>query len=179
MSASTVSITANPGGRRRPVVVGEKKSGIELVSGDGGAAAAASSGDKVTSGGGGIGKDLSHSIRGEAVLERSRDLVQVKKALPNSTTVLPRRTPRKVVSKPDKPWWQTVISVLTKNLLLLLVLLGLVQMIYRLVISGGTVPPPPAAGISDLESRIAEVEGFLKSTTKMMQVQVEVVDSED
>ncbi|KAA8514776.1 hypothetical protein F0562_017955 [Nyssa sinensis] len=180
MSASTVSITANPAAWRRPIVLGEKKSGIEFVGGDGGAAVATSGGgggdDKVTNSGG-IGKDLSHSIRGEAVLERSRDLVQVKKALPNSTTLLPRRTTRKVVSKPEKSWWQTLISVFTKNFLLLLALLGLVQMICRLVIYGGNSPTvPPSAGISDLESRIVEVESFLKSTTKMMQIQVEVVD---
>ncbi|KAA8519303.1 hypothetical protein F0562_013559 [Nyssa sinensis] len=169
MSASTVSITANPAARRRPVVVGEKVSGIELVSSDGAPAT-----------GGGIGKDLSHSIRGEAIIERSRDLVQAKKALPNSTTVLPRRTTRKAVSKPEKTRWQTLISVFAKNFLLLLVLLGLVQMIRRLALNSGPTGSsstvPSSAGISDFEARIAEVEAFLKKTTKMMQVQVEVVD---
>ncbi|XP_059656425.1 SUN domain-containing protein 1-like [Cornus florida] len=177
MSASTVSITANPAARRRPVVVGEKKSGIELVTGDGVAAAASGGGeDDKFSGGGGNSKDLSQSIRGDAVFQRSREMVQVKKALPNSTTALPRRTTRKGVSKPEKTRWQTVMSVFTKNFLLLLVLLGLVQMIRRLALNSTTPTVPSYAGVSEFEGRIAEVEAFLKTTTKMMQVQVEVVD---
>ncbi|XAR54514.1 hypothetical protein NMG60_11029670 [Bertholletia excelsa] len=174
MSASTVSISANPATRRRPVVVAEKKqSSIEMVSTDVAPATAATvnGDDKVSS-----GKDLSHSIRGEAVLERSRDVVQVKKPLPNSASALPssRRTTRKGVAKVDKPRWQTVISVLTKNLLLLLVLFGFAQMVRRLVQNSGN--GSPIASSAEFERRIAEVETFLKTTTKMMQVQVDVVD---
>lgn len=170
MSASTVSITANPSARRRPVVVGDKKSGIELVATDGAAAAAAAASDKISN-----GKDLSHSIRGEVVLERSRDVVQVKKALPNSDTALPsRRTNRKGVSKTQKPLWQTIISASTKNLLLLLVLLGLVQMIRRLLANPATISPITSS--TEFERRIAEVEGLLVTTTKMMRVEVDLVD---
>ncbi|KAK9265798.1 hypothetical protein L1049_003404 [Liquidambar formosana] len=174
MSASTVSITANPAARRRPVVVSEKKPGIEFVGGDGvGIAQVNGVGvgdDKMT----GSGKDLSNSIRGESVLERSKDLVQAKKNLANST-VSPRRN-RKVLTRPEKPRWLTVLSVFGKNFLLLLVLMGLVQLIRRLALKSGDTPVGTSMEISDFDGKIAEVEAFLKTTTKMMQVQVEVVD---
>ncbi|PSS24181.1 Protein SAD1/UNC-84 domain protein [Actinidia chinensis var. chinensis] len=173
MSASTVSISANPANatRRRPVVVGDKKPGIELV---------AVEGDKLST-----EKDLSHSIRGEmAVLEReiSRDAIHVKKSLPASATATlpPRRTSRKGVSKPEKPLWQTVISVFTKNFLLVLVLFGLVQMIRRLATSSdnsnSSIASSSGARVSEIDRRIGEMEKALKTTTKAMQVQVDVVD---
>ncbi|KAJ7949446.1 protein SAD1/UNC-84 domain protein 1 [Quillaja saponaria] len=183
MSASTVSITAaNPATRRRPVVATEKKTGnIELLANDVGVSqvnANTSGGgggdDRVTSTGN--GRDLSHhSIRGEAVLERSsKDLVQVKKAVGNSS-VFPRRT-RKVLPKPEKPRWLTVLSVFAKNFFLLLVVVGLVQLIRRLALKSGESAVGTLTGLSEFEGRIAEVESFLKTTTKMIQVQVEVVD---
>ncbi|KAL6980971.1 hypothetical protein U1Q18_022607 [Sarracenia purpurea var. burkii] len=177
MSASTVSITANTAARRRPMVVGDKKPGIELVGADE-VAAAGGGDDKVSN-----DKDFRHSIRGDAILERSRDVVQVKKTLLTPATALPsRRTNRKGVLKPEKARWQTILSVFTKNFLLLLVLLGLVQMIRRLALNSGDNTPLASAssssftGVSEFERRIAEVEAFLKTTTKMMQVQIEVVD---
>lgn len=183
MSASTVSITANPAARRRPVLATEKKGGsIELLAADvanplSNAAATAGTGgaadDKVAVGN---GRDMSHhSIRGEAVLERSsRDPLQIKKAVANST-ISPRRS-RKVLTKPEKPRWLTILSVFTKNFVLLLVLLGLVQMIRRLALKSGEGAVGNQMGFSEVEGRIAEVEAFLKTTTKMIQVQVEVVD---
>ncbi|XP_057980984.1 SUN domain-containing protein 1-like [Malania oleifera] len=172
MSASTVSITANPAARRRPVVAGEKKSGIELVTNEAAVPQVNGGGDDGVSG----GKDLSHSIRGEVVLERSKEVVQVRKGLASST-LSPRRN-RKVLTKPEKPRWHTVLSVFTKNFLLLLVLVGLVQMIRKLALKSAdsSAGVPMGVGVSDFEGRIAEVEGFMKTTTKMMQVQVEVVD---
>ncbi|KAI3987460.1 hypothetical protein MKX01_039518 [Papaver californicum] len=173
MSGSTV---ANPavnsstpsmslGSRRRTVVVLEKKS---------------SNFERVEEGGGGVsepvrnegGRDLSHTIRGETSLDRERNIsssVQVKKGLVDST-ISPRR--KKVVSRsPGKPLWRTILSVFAKNFVLLLVLVGLVQMIRKLALQSGD-------GIvsSEIEGRIAEVEKFLGTTTKMMQVQVEVVE---
>ncbi|PSS21597.1 Protein SAD1/UNC-84 domain protein [Actinidia chinensis var. chinensis] len=175
MSTSTVSITANPAAatRRRPVVVGDKKPGIELVAVDG---------EKLSA-----DKDLSHSIRGEmAILEReiSREAIHVKKTLPASatTTLPPRRTNRKGVAKPEKPRWQAVISVFTKNFLLLLVLLGLIQMIRRLATSSDNSNSAIAsssfssARVSEMDRRMGEMEKALKTTTKAMQVQVDVVD---
>ncbi|KAI4332863.1 hypothetical protein L6164_017739 [Bauhinia variegata] len=177
MSASTVSITAaNPTARRRPVVATEKKTtSIELLANDVGVSPAAGGGgdERVTSAGN--ARDLSHhSVRGEAVLERSsKDFGQVKKPVGNST-VSPRRT-RKVPSKPEKPRWFTFVRVISKNAVLLLLLLGLFHLIRRLGLkSGGMVGTP--AGLSEFERRIADVETFVKTTSKMIQVQVEVVD---
>ncbi|KAI3927449.1 hypothetical protein MKW92_044439 [Papaver armeniacum] len=175
MSASTVANPAaavnsnspslSQGSRRRTVTVMEKKS---------------SNFERVEEGGGGVsepvrneeGRDLSHTIRGETPVDRERNLsssVQVKKGLADST-ISPRR--KKVVSRsPEKPLWRTLLSVFAKNLVLLLVLVGLVQMIRNLALQSrdGVVS-------SDIEGRVAEVEKFLKTTTKMMQVQVEVVE---
>lgn len=161
MSASTVSITANPAAaRRRPVVAGEKKSGLDLVATD----ASPLSGGEI-----GVAKDSSHSI------ERSRRdavVVQVKRPIaPNSTTeTKPRSSARKGGASSGKPRWQTVASVFTKNLLLLVLLAGFVQMIRRLYSTNTPVSS------DNFDGRIAEVEAFVKKTTKMMQVQVEVVD---
>lgn len=182
MSASTVSITANPAARRRPVLASEKKgTSIELLATDGvnplsntatiGTGGAAD--DKVA---GGNGRDMSHhSIRGEVVLERSsRDPLQIKKAVANST-ISPRRS-RKVLTKPEKPRWVTILSVFTKNFVLLMVLLGLAQMIRKLALKSGEGTVGNQMGFSEVEGRIAEVEALLKTTSKMLQVQVEVVD---
>ncbi|XP_031373363.1 SUN domain-containing protein 1-like [Punica granatum] len=166
MSASTVSITANPAtARRRPVVVTDKKSSaaIDLIAVENGPNGAAAV-DKVAAA---SSKDLSHhSIRGDA-----KDLATVKKTAGNST-VSPRRV-RKAPLKPEKPWWLTGISIFAKNFLLLIVILGLVQLIRRLSLqTSGTNP----VVLTDFEGRIAEVEGLLKKTSKMIQVQVDVVD---
>ncbi|RWR79719.1 protein SAD1/UNC-84 domain-containing protein [Cinnamomum micranthum f. kanehirae] len=173
MSSSTVAITATPAvangtslaldnntkqsARRRTVAITEKKSNIEVA----------------TEGGGISGeKDFSHSIRGETVLEKPNELSQSRKAVINST-ISPRR--RKAVPKPEKPARQVIPRVLAKNLVLLLALTGLGQMIWRWSRDSGdrTVAP---VGALDFEGRISEFESFLKKTTKMMQVQVEVVD---
>lgn len=162
MSASTVSITANPAAaRRRPVLLADKKpnSNIELVPAENGA----NVDDRAVSGN---SKDLSHhSIRGEA-----KDLATVKKALGNSM-ISPRRA-RKVAPKAEKPRWLTVVSVFTKNFMLLGVLLGLVQLVLKLSMKS----PGSPVEFTDFEGRIAEVEGLLKKTSKMIQVQVDVVD---
>ncbi|XP_058078433.1 SUN domain-containing protein 1 [Magnolia sinica] len=170
MSASTVAITANPvvtngpslaldtnsnpNVRRRTVAIAEKRSNIEMVS-EGGISGS---------------KDLSHSLRGETVVQKPKELSHVRKELVNST-VSPRR--RKAVTKPEKPRWKTVLSVLTKNLLLLIVLFGLGHMIWK-----STWKPEDSIGapIGDFEGRISDIEALVKSTAKMMQVQVDIVD---
>ncbi|XP_042514722.1 SUN domain-containing protein 1-like [Macadamia integrifolia] len=178
MSASTVAINANPAvdgspslamgskptARRRSVVVAEKKSSVQMV-GDGVSDAV---GDEKLPG----GKDFSHSIRGEAVLERPKDLLQEKKNLINST-ISPRRT-KKVVPKPEKHWWQRGFSTLIWNLLSLLIVLVLAQLMWKAYKSEDSAVG--RLGMSDFEGRIAEVEKFVKTTSKMIQVQVEVVD---
>ncbi|QCD85790.1 hypothetical protein DEO72_LG3g311 [Vigna unguiculata] len=179
MSASTVSITAaNPGARRRPVLAAERKTAtnIELLANDVAASpAVATSGE----GAAGAGRDLSHhSIRGEAVLDRiPRDLAPVKKvagAGGNSASLQPRRA-RKSSVKGEKPRWMTVVSIFGKNLVLLVVLAGLVQLI-RLALKSGDSDVGGYAGLSEFEGRISDVEGLLKKTAKMIQVQVDVVD---
>ncbi|KAK6228512.1 hypothetical protein SCA6_000852 [Theobroma cacao] len=178
MSASNVSISATPAAvaRRRPVVVGEKNSSIELLTaepnpngvniGDDKAGAAATAGHS---------RDLSHhSVRGEA----SKDTVQARKsALGQNSNATLRRTRKGVVNKTEKPRWLTVVSIFIKNLVLLLVLVGLVQIIRRLALKTGEVSGVGTQmELTEFEGRVAEVESFLKTTAKMIQVQVEVVD---
>ncbi|KAJ4978581.1 hypothetical protein NE237_009361 [Protea cynaroides] len=179
MSASTVAINANTAvngspslamgsktnARRRAVVVAEKKSSVEMVRDD---RVSEAGGNEKLSG----GKDLSHSIRGETVLEKPKNLLEEKRNL-ISSTISPRRT-RKVVSKPEKHWWQKGLSSLIWNLLSLLIVLVLAQLMWKAYKSEDS--PIGRLGMSDFEGRIAEVEKFVKTTTKMMQVQVEVVD---
>ncbi|KAL8109430.1 SUN domain-containing protein 2-like [Apium graveolens] len=165
MSASTVSITANPTtSRRRPVITTDMKSGLDLLGTD---ASPISGGVEM-----GPTRDSSQSI------ERSRReaVVQVKKSIaPNSgTSSKPYRSHRKAVSKPK---WQTVVSVLTKNLVLLLLLAGVVQIIRRVYFNSVVDEVFGSVGFSDnVDGKIAEVEGFVKRSVKMMQVQVEVLD---
>ena len=178
MSASTVSITANPAAaiRRRLVLVDEKKSNIEALVvepnpngvniGDKATGAAATAGHS---------RVLSHhSIRGEA----SKDSMQAKKVTVGQNSNVPlRRTRKGVVNKTEKPRWWTVVSIFIKNLVLFLVLAGLVQIIRRLALKSGEVSGVGTQiGLTEFEGRVAEVERFLKTTAKMIQVQVEVVD---
>ncbi|GMY23565.1 SUN domain-containing protein 1-like [Fagus crenata] len=182
MSASTVSITANPATRRRPVVATEKKAtSIEVVE--------ATVDDKVIAA---ISKDLSHhSIRGEATL--SKDLGKKSSSVaPNSNnnnnSSLPLRRARNKVgptgtttTRPDhQPRWITIFRVFAKNFVLLVVLAGLAQLVRKLALKpdfDGNAHNKALAGTQmEFEGRIAEVEAFLKTTAKMIQVQVEVVD---
>ncbi|KAG7946444.1 hypothetical protein I3843_14G039300 [Carya illinoinensis] len=179
MSTSTVSITANPTARRRPVVASEKKTTrIELLAVNDAAAPqpspkGATGGDDLAAGN---GKDLSHhSIRGE---RSSRDLeLQVKTSLENDNNSAPLRRARKVLPhRPEQHRWVTVFRVFAKNFVLLLVLAGLVQLIRRLAVKPRDSVAGTEMGFSELEGRIAEVEAFMKTTATMIQVQVEVVD---
>lgn len=168
MSASTVSITANPTTRRRAVLASEKKSNIELVSAEPQSKVA----DEKTATAN--GRDLSNqSIRGEAFFERSsREALQLKKSAPSSTVTPPTaRRSRKAI--PNRPRWLTVLSVFIKNFVLLLVLVGLIQMVRKLALRSGDGSP---VAFTDFEGRIAGMEALVKTTAKMIQVQVEVVD---
>ncbi|XP_019449344.1 PREDICTED: protein SAD1/UNC-84 domain protein 1-like isoform X2 [Lupinus angustifolius] len=146
---STVSITAaNPSAARRRAVVATEKTtstNIELLPVD-----SALSTPAATSGAGegrnptsaGNARDISHhSIRGEAVLERSaKDLTPAKKSSvngviaggPNSNGLATRRT-RKPNGKAEKARWTTVLSIFAKNFALIVVLLGLVQLKVEVV----------------------------------------------
>ncbi|KAG8391065.1 hypothetical protein BUALT_Bualt01G0149100 [Buddleja alternifolia] len=78
--------------------------------------------------------------------------------------------------KPTKPIWLTVITILTKNLPLLLVLLGFLQMIRLLVLNSGRNVEDFSVISGDFEGKFFEVEKFVKTTMKAMQVQVNAID---
>ncbi|KAI3805340.1 hypothetical protein L1987_27633 [Smallanthus sonchifolius] len=154
MSSSIVSVTANRSGAslRRPILTGEKKSGLDLAATDGVEASPVSAGE---------------TSRLKAGAET---VVETKNP---STTKLRKRT---VVKKASRSPWKTAVSVIVRNLGILVIFLLLAQMIRRLAFSQGGGFDSVLISNSDYERRIAEVEAFLKTTTKMMQVQVEVVD---
>ncbi|KAJ4835165.1 hypothetical protein Tsubulata_028760 [Turnera subulata] len=179
MSLSTVSITANPAAatRRRPVVADKSRSSnIDLLTPEppqqnGGVA----ENDRALAGG---SRDLSH----HSIHDRSaRDPVTVKRtggAAANST-VSPRRG-KKGASKQEKPRWATVLSVFLKNFVLLLVLIGVAQVVRKLVEKSGeerSIRVGPGFDLSELDGKFAEVESLVKTTASMMQLQVEVVES--
>lgn len=154
MSASTVSITGNQGPvtRRRAVEKGLTAGGSDL------AAVAVAEAEN---------KDARLSA-GETAAAILRDA---------------RRTPAQIQSKksgsarkPSRPRWLTVVRVLTKILALVVVLLGFVQMGRWVVVNSG----PDAHDISvisgDFEGKFSEVEKFVKTTVKAMQVQVNAID---
>ncbi|KAI3836676.1 hypothetical protein MKW92_040419 [Papaver armeniacum] len=157
MSTSSNPIDPNPASRRRTsIVVTEKKSSNYEMAAEGGTSIVS---EQIRKAG------ETTSIGGD----RDRNVSSSKGGLVKKKTVL--------VSTKRVPLWKTVISVLAKNFILILVLLGLVQMIRKLVFKdGGVVGDGGAVGITEFEGRIAEVEAFLKTTTKMMQVQVEIMD---
>ncbi|XP_016508054.1 SUN domain-containing protein 1 [Nicotiana tabacum] len=177
MSASTVSITANPasGSTRRRAVEKKQPSALDLADSNLATAAAAAAADPIST--------PNISFRSDG-----RDAIQVvKKPLPNTNapTSSTRRASgsaaaaaAKKPSKPPKPRWLTVVSVFTKNLLLLLVLVGLIQMVRRLVMNSNNVNDSDGLAVisGDFEGKFAEMESFVKKTTKMMQVQIEVID---
>ncbi|KAG6513274.1 SUN domain-containing protein 1-like [Zingiber officinale] len=119
------------------------------------------------------GKDLSHTIKGESVIERTKDYSKLKKGMIASATISPRH--RRVVQKPEKAKWQTVLSVLTKNCLLLASLLWLGQTIWRWAYNTSDNANSPFVAL-EFERKISEVETSLKKTAKMLQVQLDVVD---
>ncbi|KAG6472115.1 hypothetical protein ZIOFF_069572 [Zingiber officinale] len=119
------------------------------------------------------GKDLNHTVRRETVVERTKDYSTLRKGLVASSTVSPQR--KKLVRKPEKSKWQIVLSILTKNCLLLASLLWLGQTIWRWTHSTGENANTALAAL-EYESRISEVETSLKKTAKMLQIQLDVVD---
>ncbi|KAI3986344.1 hypothetical protein MKX01_002189 [Papaver californicum] len=154
MSTSSVPIDPNPASRRRTVVTEKKSSNFEMA--EGGTSIVSEQirrgGGETTSIGGGGDRNVSSSSLKKGGLVKKKLLVTKRVLL-----------------------WKTIPSVLAKNFILILVLLGLVQMIRKLAVKndGGD---GGAVGIREFEGRIAEVEAFLKTTTKMMQVQVKIMD---
>ncbi|KAK4739013.1 hypothetical protein R3W88_002710 [Solanum pinnatisectum] len=177
MSSSTVSISANPATastRRRAV---EKKQPTALDLADTNlataTAAAAAAADPIST------PNVSYRRDGQ-------DAIQVvKKTLPHtnvptSSTRRPSGSASAVKkhTKTPKPRWLTVVSVVTKNLLLVIVLIGLVQMVRRLVANSYQTSDSDGLAVisGDFDGKFAEMESFVKKTTKMMQVQIDVID---
>ncbi|XP_020103302.1 protein SAD1/UNC-84 domain protein 1-like [Ananas comosus] len=162
----TLDSGSNPNARRRTVVVLEKKSNAGIL------AEGAANGvveDKMVV----IGKDLRHTIRGETVIGAQKDSFQSKKGTIAPSATSPRQ--KKVGHRPEKPKWQTVLSVMTKNCLLVAALLWLGQTIWDWN-NRVREPGDPSFAALEYEGRISEVESSLKTTAKMLQVQIEVVD---
>ncbi|KAJ6804962.1 protein SAD1/UNC-84 domain protein 2-like [Iris pallida] len=127
-------------------------------------------------------EDLSHSILGETVVERPRDVPESRRAaavaagnLSPTPVVVSYHRRKKSSSRPGTPKWQTVLSVLTKLCLLVLGLVGLGKMILQLGNTGGGEGNYPFAAL-DQDGRISELESFIKKTAKMFQVQLDVMD---
>ncbi|CAN8269483.1 unnamed protein product [Cochlearia groenlandica] len=181
MSASTVSITANPTAavKRTPIISGEKRSNLDFSPIE-----SLANGETA-----GTNRDL---IRGEAISERSNShgvgpvtRKSGSTATGTTTTATQRRTRKTQGSKTEKaatPQWKRVVRVFAKQLCLLLLLVGLVQLIRKVawkdtnLPSSSTLPIETEMVLSELESRISAVDGLVKTTTKMMQVQVEFLD---
>ncbi|PIN17197.1 Spindle pole body protein, contains UNC-84 domain [Handroanthus impetiginosus] len=155
MSASTVSITANQGPttRRRAVEKNISAGGSDLA-----AAATVTAAENKEA----------RLTAGETAAAILRDA----KKSPAQTQ--PRKSGP--VRKSTKPRWVTVVSVLTKNLALLVVLLGFVQMIRWVVVNSGRPSDDFSVISGDFEGKFSEVEKFVKTTMKAMQVQVNAID---
>lgn len=66
-------------------------------------------------------------------------------------------------------------SIIGKNLVLLIVLGGLVQLIRRMALKSGDSVVGFTV-LTEFEERVSDVEGLMKKTAKMIQVQVDVMD---
>ncbi|EOA32419.1 hypothetical protein CARUB_v10015693mg [Capsella rubella] len=182
MSASTVSLTGNPTavGKRTPVLSAEKKFNFDFPPSESNANAAI--GESYA----GTNKDLIHA---EAAAERSSSYnvgpVTRKSGSTatgtNTTTTTQRRTRKVQGNKTEKAQWKRVVRVFAKQFGALLVLVGLIQFVRKLALkdtslSSSNFPIETEMVLSELESRISAVDGLVKTTTKMMQVQVEFLD---
>ncbi|XP_073054776.1 SUN domain-containing protein 1-like [Primulina eburnea] len=77
----------------------------------------------------------------------------------------------------SKPRWLTVVSILTKNIALLVVIVGLIQMSRWAVLNSGRNSDGFEVISGDFEGKFAELQRFVKTTMKAMQVQVDTIDS--
>lgn len=173
MSTSTVSFTAanNALAKRRPVVVGEERRSIKDLVGS--ADVTATSGGK---------EDLGRSMRGDLVMEASRDVMQVKRSHQSSPSSLhTRRSSRK--PKTERSRLVTIVRLLTRHLLILIVFLGLVQMVQKLALRSGNVSNPSTTDyssddISVFKQRLLELEESVKASAKSTEGKVEVVNQQ-
>ncbi|KAL2478122.1 Protein SAD1/UNC-84 domain protein 1 [Forsythia ovata] len=178
MSASTVSVTANATSTRRRAV--EKKQptgGLELAADSTYIVATAAS---PTTPDTNTNNSSARLTAGGTTAAIHKDVIHVRKPPPNTTSGDPataRRTgASRKSSKVEKPRWLTVMSIITKNFALLLVLLLFVQMIRWAVLNSGH-DTDDFSGISgDFDGKFAEMDKFVKKSLNAMQVQVEAID---
>lgn len=166
MSTSTVSITPNPTSRRRPLHSTDAAAAdIDLIGSEARNSRNINLGNE--NGIHAVDNGVKGSRLASSVLDRSKDPVS------------PRKSKRGA-----KRLWRSAVSIVVKNLVLLVVLLGFVQLIYRLAVrhvggggDGVEVGRIGSGAVVELEGRMADIERAWKRTVKMMQVQVEVVDA--
>ncbi|CAN6443201.1 unnamed protein product [Victoria cruziana] len=143
--------------RRRAVIQTERTTHVELLS------------DRLIHGSNPVnvtdGKDTNRVVRGETALDKLKETPTRKGA--SALAVTPRR--RKAM-RAEQPGWERCISVTAKLSLLILGIVGLIKLL-----SWHTNDSAPF-GLLDYENKLAEIEGSMKTTTKMMQVQVEAID---
>ncbi|KAL7157904.1 hypothetical protein ABFS83_02G107500 [Erythranthe nasuta] len=156
MSASTVSITGNQGPttRRRAVEKNPQDGASDFA-----AAAVTESENK-------HGR-LSATEAAAAILRDARKT-------PAPPTIQSKKSGSS--RKSTKPRWLTVVSIITKNLALAVVLLGFVQMIRWMVMNSGPDVDNLSVISGDFDGKFSEVEKFVKTTVKAMQVQVNAMD---
>ncbi|KAL6548671.1 hypothetical protein OROGR_009092 [Orobanche gracilis] len=155
MSASIVSISTNqePTTRRRAVEKNVSASASDLA-----AAALVTESEN---------KDARFTA-GDTVAAILRDARNTPAQISKRKSVPTRR--------PTKPRWLTVTSILTKNIALLVILLGFVQMIRWVVLNSGRDVEDISAISGDFDGKFSEVEQFVKTTMKALQVQLDAVD---
>ncbi|EES06365.1 protein SAD1/UNC-84 domain protein 2 [Sorghum bicolor] len=109
--------------------------------------------------------DLSHTIRGESVLDKSKHSSEARKdAVASAAAVRQKKSP----TKQEKAKWVTALSVLVKLCLLISATAWMGQVFWRW--QSGEL-----SLTLDMESRLSKVEGF-KKTAKMLQLQLDVLD---
>ncbi|KAG0481586.1 hypothetical protein HPP92_012444, partial [Vanilla planifolia] len=163
-AAFSYDTSSNASTRRRTIVMVDKtsKDGLLTRRGENGAPI-----DKLIY----SGKELSHTIRGETLLERPRD-AHLRKGLIAASIPSKRR---KSINRQLKPTWQIVFRSIMKNVLLLAALLFFGLVIWRWTTEAGR-GVNPSFSTFNFDVRISEVELSLKEATKQFQVQMEFVD---
>lgn len=133
------------------------------------------------------GKDLSHTIRGETVLESipngriASNPVKMTLKSPRPKSPENPKNP-KSHSKPSSRMskWQLAARVFTKAFMLFILVAGLGSTAWHwglIANSGANSEVAVPLELFASESRILELQDFLKKTTKMMQIQLELVDT--